>query len=255
MPALYLRKWPSCYRLVKKKPPNSNKPPNSLSALQRKSRSSFFCIRINDKAEYGLGFLHTKEQGLEVISHGGNTLGFTSDLFFLPERDLGVVVLTNLRVANAFLGTLRQRVFEVAFGAEQKSEEMVAATCKARRDEAAGRRDRIKTDSGSVAWIDEFVGEYRSRELGPARIMGNGGQFCVEFESWGSTLGVEVQQNGARLIALTGPPWSGSLRFQTSVETGNLILDAGQDKYTFQKQRRAAHFFGRESGGTSPFAR
>ncbi len=193
-------------------------------------------IRINDKLEYGLGFLHSEEQGLEVISHGGNTLGFTSDLFFLPAHDLGVAVLTNLRVANAFLDALRQRLFEILFGAEQKSEQMVAATCRSHAEQAAGRRDRIKTDSSSVAWMDEFVGEYRSRELGPARILRNGEGFSVEFESWGSALGAEVQQNGARLIALTSPPWSGGLRFQTSPETGDLVLDAGQDKYTFQRQ-------------------
>ncbi len=192
-------------------------------------------IRINDKLGYGLGLLHSEEQGLEVISHGGNTMGFTSDLFFLPAQELGVVVLTNLRVANAFTSTLRQRVFEILFGAEQKSEQMVAATCKSHDDEAAGRRDRVKTDFGSVAWIDQFVGEYRSRELGPARIMRKGDGFLVEFESWGSALGAEVQQNGARLIALTSPPWSGALRFQTASETGDLVLDAGQDKYTFQR--------------------
>ncbi len=193
-------------------------------------------IRINEKAEYGLGLLRTEEQGLEVISHGGNTLGFTSDLFFLPAHDLGVVVLTNLRIANAFLSALRQRIFEILFGAEQKSEQMVLAASQTHLDEAERKRARIKTDPGSVAWIDAFTGEYQSHELGPARITRNGDQFNVEFESWGSTLGAEVQPNGARLMALTSPPWSGSLRFQSSLETGDLTLDAGQDKYTFQRQ-------------------
>lgn len=181
-------------------------------------------IKINEKLEYGLGFIRSEEQGLEVISHGGNTLGFTSDLFFLPAHDLGIVVLTNLRIANAFLGALRQSIFEILFGAEQKSEQMVQAACKSHHDEAAERRDRIKVDTASVAWIDEFVGEYQSRELGPARIMRNGDQFWAEFESWGSTLGVEVQRNGDRLIALTSPPWSGSgSKHQPRLEISSLM--------------------------------
>jgi CubicO group peptidase (beta-lactamase class C family) len=192
-------------------------------------------IRINEKAGYGLGLLHSDEHGLEVISHGGNTLGFTSDMFFLPEQDLGVVVLTNLRIANAFLGALRQCLFEILFGAEPKSEQFVAAASKFHHDGAARTRDRIKLDSTSLSWIEEFIGDYRSQELGPARITRNGDQFWIQFESWGSMLASEIQPNGARLLALITPPWNGTMRLQTSPETGDLILDAGQDKYTFHR--------------------
>ena len=192
-------------------------------------------IRINDKLEYGLGLLHGNEQGLDVISHGGNTLGFTSDLFFFPMQDLGVVALTNLRVANAFLGALKQRIFEILFGAEPKAAEWVESIQKSHQEAAKGRRERVKTDTPSVRWIEEFVGVYRSDELGRAEITKNGDQFWVEFEAWRSELGSEVQANGARMLVLVSPPWSGSFQFQTNVATGELILDTGQYKYTFKR--------------------
>ncbi len=115
-------------------------------------------IKINEKLGYGLGLSHSQEQGLEVLSHGGNTLGFTSDTFFLPAQNLGVVLLTNLRMANAFLAALRQRILEIVFDAARR--------------------------------------------------------FYLQFESRGSALGTEFQQEGKRLIALTSPPWSGGLRFK-----------------------------------------
>jgi CubicO group peptidase (beta-lactamase class C family) len=193
-------------------------------------------IKITEKLGYGLGLAYSEEQGLHVLSHGGNTLGFTSDLYFLPEQDLGVVVLTNLRIANAFLGVARQRIFEIVFGAEPKSDQMLSAAVKIHHDSAEGRRSRIKNDAASLSWIDEFIGEYRCPQLGPAQIQRDGDRFRIDFESWGSDLGSETQEDGARLIVLTSPPWIGAgLRFQTSSETGALILDAGQEKYTFQR--------------------
>lgn len=193
-------------------------------------------IKINEKMGYGLGLLYSDEQGLKVLSHGGNTFGFTSEMFFLPDQNLGVIVLTNCRVANAFLGALRQRIFELLFGAESKAEEMIVATVKARKDAHARTRERIKTDAISTSWIADWVGQYSSDQLGPATITDRGEGFHVQFESWGSSLGAEVQPTGARLIALTSPPWAGSLRLQTSPDTGDLILDAGQEKYTFKRQ-------------------
>jgi hypothetical protein len=141
-----------------------------------------------------------------------------------------------LRIANAFLGVARQRIFEIVFDAEPKSDQMLSAAVKIHHDSAEGRRSRIKNDAASLSWIDEFIGEYRCPQLGPAQIQRDGDGFRIDFESWGSDLGSEIQEDGARLIVLTSPPWSGAgLRFQTSNETGDLILDAGQEKYTFQR--------------------
>jgi CubicO group peptidase (beta-lactamase class C family) len=194
-------------------------------------------IRINDQLEYGLGLLHSDEQGLQVYSHGGNTFGFTSEMFFLPEQGIGAVILTNRRVANAFLGTVKQRLFEILFGAERQSDEMVAASVKNRHDSAIRTRERVKIDAASIGWIGEFVGEYESPVLGEARIRRNGEEFWMQFESWGSSLGSEIQADGARVIVLISAPWTGSFRIQTVAATGDLLLDTGQEKYTFQRQQ------------------
>ncbi len=59
--------------------------------------------------------------------------------------------------------------------------------------------------------------------------------FGSNLRAGAAALGIEIQPNGARLLAFITPPWNGSPRLQTVAETGDLILDAGQDKYTFQR--------------------
>ena len=115
---------------------------------------------------YGLGLLRSEEDGLDVISHGGMTLGFTSDMYFLPQNDVGVVLLTNLYAAS-LLAAARQKVFELLFGAPAKARQMIEAASLAEKEAMAGRRARVKLGAEAVAWLEGIAGEYRSRELGP----------------------------------------------------------------------------------------
>ncbi|MGC2656685.1 MAG: serine hydrolase domain-containing protein, partial [Bryobacteraceae bacterium] len=127
---------------------NGGKTPNGQRLLSEENLKSRWSggIKINDKLGYGLGLLYGEEKGLHVLSHGGNTLGFTSDMFFLPQQGLGVVVLTNVRMANAFHGLLRQRIFELLFAADPKSEEMLAASTKFHHSSFESLRSRVKAD-------------------------------------------------------------------------------------------------------------
>jgi hypothetical protein len=82
----------------------------------------------------------------------------------------------------------------------------------------------------------KLAGEYESRELGPLVVRRKDGQYRGEFESWGSALGVEEQPNGGFLVVLTGPPWVGGVRLQVVDDGQALVLDGGQNMYTFDRR-------------------
>ena len=191
-------------------------------------------IKITNTMSYGLGLLNEQEHGLQVISHGGNTFGFTSDMFFLPAHELGVVVLSNLGLANSFVAAVHRRILEFVFGAEPKAGEIVALATKSRHEKGENRRGRIKEDPASTAWLADFVGRYQSEQLGPANISQTESGYRIEFENWESALGAEIQPAGDRLLALTSAPWSGTLKFQ-AISNAELLLDAGQEKYFFRR--------------------
>ena len=191
--------------------------------------------KITDKMSYGLGLLHSEEDGLDVISHGGMTLGFTSDMYFLPQNDVGVVLLTNLYAAN-LLAAARQKVFELLFGAPPKAGQMIEAASLAEKEAMAGRRARVKLGAEAVAWLERIAGEYRSRELGPLVVRWKEGGYWGEFESWASPLGIEEQPSGRPLVALVGPGLIHALRLQVADDAQALILDQGQQVYRFERQ-------------------
>jgi CubicO group peptidase (beta-lactamase class C family) len=71
---------------------------------------------------YGMGWFIDQYHGLKQISHGGNTSDFTSEFTFLPDADLGVLVLMNRSLGNNFGASIREYVFEQAFGLEHESD-------------------------------------------------------------------------------------------------------------------------------------
>jgi CubicO group peptidase (beta-lactamase class C family) len=77
-------------------------------------------IAISNDASYGLGWIVSSYNGQPVISHAGNTFGFTSGFTFLPERELGVIVLTNGRATNLFNDGVASRLLELIY--EQPAE-------------------------------------------------------------------------------------------------------------------------------------
>ena len=48
-----------------------------------------------DNAHYGLGWRVLDYGGLRVVHHGGGVRGFRSEMAFVPERNIGMVLLFN----------------------------------------------------------------------------------------------------------------------------------------------------------------
>lgn len=67
------------------------------------------------KNSYGLGWGLAEWMGEKIVSHGGGIDGFNSDVTFLPERNLGIVTLTN--VSSSSLPTqARETVMKTLLG-------------------------------------------------------------------------------------------------------------------------------------------
>lgn len=113
-------------------------------------------------ASYGLGWKSEDYHGQRVISHSGGTFGFASEAAFLPEANLGIVVLSNARTpGEAFPDAVQYRLFELLFDLEPESEAKLSALVEAVR--AAAGADLGMVD---LAAVTPYLGRYASTELG-----------------------------------------------------------------------------------------
>jgi CubicO group peptidase (beta-lactamase class C family) len=72
-------------------------------------------VPIGQDRTYGMGLMVDKTYGVPVVHHGGDMIGFHSDMIWLPEQNVGAVILTNSDPGWLIRGGFRRKLLEVLF--------------------------------------------------------------------------------------------------------------------------------------------
>ena len=188
-------------------------------------------VKVDDTAKYGLGLFNDDVKGLETWGHGGNTLGFTADMIFLPKQQVGWVLLLNAG-ASSLRNVFQQKMIEVLFKAEVTSQKSMTHIMKRLREALSKSRQQITSSPAKNKWIKDLVGKWSSENLGTMVISVSKKGFTADFGEWQSELG---SINGAEnTFVFTSPPLAGGIPFQLQKD-GSLLVDAGQTKYSFKR--------------------
>ena len=118
-------------------------------------------------AGYGLGWFVGEYQGQRVLSHGGTAFGFTSEIAFLPEADLGLVVLTNgpqVGTAYFFTQAIKVRLLELLFDQPAEIDPFLPGLL----DDLAADTAQILARLGPVdpSSVAPYLGRYSNPALG-----------------------------------------------------------------------------------------
>jgi CubicO group peptidase (beta-lactamase class C family) len=145
-------------------------------------------VDLGNGKGYGLGWFTTDFKGQPRIGHGGDTIGYSSNLDFMPEAGIGVVVLTNAGGMSAFGGGVAGRLYELAFDQPFEIDAKVAAYFGAIKqgylEAASAVQPRI--DPSEVA---PFQGTYRNADLGEVTLTFRAGKLTFQAASFSSELG------------------------------------------------------------------
>lgn len=122
-------------------------------------------IKITDEFSYGLGWMVGKENGLAEVAHNGGTFGFSSDCFFLPEQNVGMIVLTNSAAAGPLIDAIKRELLEILF--DGKPHALVQLQTSLKDRDASIARDLKDVDlSPDKTWLASLVGIYTNPDLG-----------------------------------------------------------------------------------------
>ena len=187
-------------------------------------------VPITKDMSYGLGLMVKNYKGIEVIEHGGNTMGFTSEMLFLPGKNIGITMLVNLGSANGFTRALRGKFFELMFGMDTKAAESLAFYKNEAKKGVAKLKTMVKKD---IVKSQSFIGKYKSKELGLLTISQKGEKLTADFGEFISEIKETTDPGKKRVFLLMSPPWSGSLSLIK--EKNGFMIDAAQKKYFFNR--------------------
>jgi hypothetical protein len=121
-------------------------------------------VPVSAESSYGLGWFVDQYKGQPMMQHGGNTLGYSSALAFLPEIGVGISIISNGRVTEAFNEAVRYRLLELIFAQPMEFDAQADfMNDSIRKMMVAGAEDTQSVDEAAVA---PFLGTYRNPELG-----------------------------------------------------------------------------------------
>ena len=192
-------------------------------------------VDISAEASYGLGWIVEDYDGVQVISHGGNTFGFTSDLAFLPEQGLGISILTNQQYSS-LNAAVRYRLLELLYQQEPQLEEVLQfqleQVAEARAELRSALQDGIEAEA-----VEAYLGDYEHEVLGQVTLRWQDEALVLDVGEFQSEIRATVNEEGETNYLTFEPPLAGlPLEFSTN-EAGDpvLVLGVGVVEYTFEK--------------------
>lgn len=133
---------------------------------------------------YGLGWALSDYQGLKVVGHGGGYDGMYSQVLMVPEKKLGIVVLTNSMTSITSL--LAYRALDVLLEGDKKdwSADNLAKFRKSREDFAA-KIAKLTTPAAAGTKpshpLMEYVAKFRCSMYGDAAVSLEGEQLILRL--------------------------------------------------------------------------
>lgn len=191
-------------------------------------------VAVDAETSYGLGWLVGEYKGLPLIAHGGNTYGFSSDLAFLPDSDVGIVVLANAQGSNAFTEGVRFRLFELLFDQPHEADEQITYALQqleqAKTQVAAQLADPVDRDEAAP-----YLGRYQNPALGVVAIVFESGVFALDAGEIRTELRPVTSPLGEDLYAMFDPPIAGfTVEFRERINGRyEFVIQAGTDEYVF----------------------
>jgi CubicO group peptidase (beta-lactamase class C family) len=129
-------------------------------------------------SSYGLGWFIDSYRGKKQVNHGGNIDGFSSYISFLPEENLGIVILSNLN-EGFFTLPLSYFIYDKLLGYEHTdwSKRMKSEVSKMMNSiesvNIAAKKSQ-KQDTKLSHQVEEFTGSFENPGYGIIRIKREG---------------------------------------------------------------------------------
>lgn len=146
-------------------------------------------VAMSERVSYALGWVVSATPNGRVIWHNGGTTGFGAHVGFVPDRDLGVIVLSNLE-NQGFPDAVAQWLYDRLMGnPEVDNVALMLSALHAREVQAKAAIEKPLASPPSPA---PYLGTYASRLLGDATLRESAGKLQMVLETSEAVLDLEA---------------------------------------------------------------
>ena len=176
---------------------------------------------------YGLGWGMMDYEGTEIISHTGGVNGFVTSVTLLPEKNLGIVVLTNTD-QNAFFEMLKWEIVDAYLGLPYRDYDgyifQQAMKGKERSDSlVAAWRDSVLMNIKSDFNLSSLTGKYENEVYGYAEINQQENFLVLSLEHHSKLKGKLEYVGNYRFLCTYSDPTYGIKVFPFKIENEKVV--------------------------------
>ena len=157
------------------------------------------------KVSYGLGWMIEEYHKMRLIHHSGNSMGFSTDIAFLPTAGLGVVILTNAEGAGDFVHAIRYRLFEIAFGYAQQEDTVFKRNLESNHKAIADFAELLLPKFDEQV-VPPYLGTFTNSELGDITLNLEDGRLVMITGGLTSELR-QLAVSGKTIFVVSDVPW------------------------------------------------
>ena len=189
-------------------------------------------VPIGKDAIYGMGLMVDTTYGVPIVHHGGDMIGFHSDMMWLPEQQVGAVVLTNGDPGWLIRGGFRRKLQEVLFDGNPEADRDLAASAKSYFAQIAADRKTLVVPANAQE-AAKLGTHYKNAALGDVAVQRSGAKTMFDFGEWQSEVATRRNPDGTTSFITISPGVAG---FEFVVGVGakkTLTLRDAQHEYEF----------------------
>jgi hypothetical protein len=189
-------------------------------------------VPIGKDTTYGMGLMVDTEYGTPVVHHGGDMVGYHSDMMWLPEHNVGAVVLTNADPGWILRSQFRRKLLEVLFDGRPEADAAVAAQGKSFFEQLAAER-KLLTIPAVADESAKLAPHYANEGLGDITVSHKGPATTFDMGEWHSEMASRKNPDGSISFITIAPGIRG---FEFVVGSGpkpSLIVRDAQHEYVF----------------------
>lgn len=193
-------------------------------------------VPIGKDATYGMGLMVDNTYDIPVVHHGGDMIGYHSDMIWLPMQKVGAVILTNGDPGWLLRNRFRRKLLEVLFKGRLEADAQLAADSKSFFAQMAAER-KLLTVPADVAQSGKLAVLYSNAALGDVRVLRQNAATLFDFGEWKSQMGSRKNPDGTTSFLTIAP---GAQGFEFVVGSAgakrSLVLRDAQHEYTFEER-------------------
>jgi CubicO group peptidase (beta-lactamase class C family) len=189
-------------------------------------------VPLGKNGTYGMGLMVDTEYGTPVVHHGGDMIGFHSDMMWLPEHGVGAVVLTNGDPGWVLRNVFQRKLLEVLFDGRDEADAAVTSRAENFYAYRAAERDLLTVPADASEAL-KLSAHYQSDALGDIEIRRDGDRTVFDFGEFQSEVASRENPDGSISFITIDPGIYGFEFVFGDDQVKTLTIRDAQHEYVF----------------------